>query len=172
MQVVVGGSAMATIKVVEVQSTITKAPPPAMGYGRDGWEARAQGGLGDTILADDKYSVVTVRDRPPKSDRRSEEIALAVCRHHAEEDDEIPKAVQMTLRRLLERRLFATAVRYTFEAIWDRGFELDLAPKDRTYLGSAAIPKELVADWVSFSAMVQKLVRTRPLVRDCAYRVG
>lgn len=90
------------------------------GYGRDADEARAHAGWDEGSGNGKKYRSVEVSDEPGgAAGSASERVAWHVCRYHLEADVDLPQSVCRQLKEMLDKRLFATALQYCFETIWD-----------------------------------------------------
>jgi len=126
------------IKVIEITHSRKVGSRPgewSPGYGRDTEEAWSHvGGGSDEDFSSAEMREVLISDEPVPEDNLSAYAADSVCRYSIDEDPEVPSSAKEHMRSLIAKRLFATAVRYCFDAVWDRGFELDLPPDQRKYL--------------------------------------
>jgi hypothetical protein len=101
-----------------------------VGYGRDPEEAAIHAGW-DEAPADAEFLESEVSDSPEHTSSAS--VADSLSRYYIEEDDEVPVKVKESLRALLEKGLYASAVVFVFEQIWDRGYEAELPESERKY---------------------------------------
>lgn len=120
------------ITIVELAPSLRDVHPT--GYGRTLEEAQAHAGITDEAASAAVVREVEVRDAPGPEATWSAVAAEEVCRWHIAEDEELPASVRSQLATLMEQRLYASAIEFCFQQVWDRGFELELPPAERHYL--------------------------------------
>jgi len=91
------------------------------GYGRDIEEALSHSGEREDFLKCCEVNTVLVSN--DLADEESNSICSEVCDFHLTKDEETPFEIKLELNKLVKEGLYADAVSYCFDMIWDRGFE-------------------------------------------------
>ncbi len=121
-----------------------------IGYGRDFDEALAHSG-GEADSEEILENLVVIYDFTESHDLDSHRIADSICRFHIQDDQQTPLFVREKLELLFNKKLFATACLYCFEAIWDAGYEWELPEHERNNLPSDDEDPEGKASWLAFT---------------------
>ena len=112
------------LDLLEAKLVLDEAGPNGdgmlIGYGRDVEEARANAGFSDPSNDNEQFTEITITN---KDESFSKEVATSVCRFHIHEDEDLPEEVRDELARLFNSGLYAEAVDYCFNMVWDRGYE-------------------------------------------------
>ncbi len=112
------------LNLLEAKLILNEAGPNGdgmlIGYGRDAEEARANGGFSDPANSNEQFTNITIIN---KDEGYSKKIATSVCQFHIHEDEEAPEEVRAELARLFNSGLYAEAVYYCFNMVWDKGYE-------------------------------------------------